>query len=297
MFVKKNWKFKFQMKTENSQERNMKNILLMTFMLIWIFIQLLVKMFIKLIFIIIVLALNSCKCSLNEENEEENPSEKKSMEENLKILKSQENQKKDHSKNEQLVERDNLIYLSELPLDKLLQVKKSIEEIIKSVSNDIVYDDEDYDDFQFANDKIKQRIVSDAEEDDDKWNKQQRKQLARNKTASNRMEHVGNDKARIVNDGNYVTAPTALPLINNYNYNRHFNRYRSLDREYYMMVLGLGAWAWPKSRLGLFYYIFKPDQNQDLLCRLFLWNFYGNSCQGWLIVMEPGEGEHQCWEN
>jgi hypothetical protein len=168
-------------------------------------------MFIKLIFIIIVLALNSCKCSLNETHSE-----------NLKKL---ETEKKVAHKSEPFLERDNLIYLSELPLDKLLQVKKSIEEIIKSDSNDIFYDD-DYEDFQFANDK----------NNTDKW-KQKNKQNP-NRRVSN--EHYNNYQPRINNVGNYVAAPTALPLINNYN--RHFNRYLLLDRRifllYFMAVLG-----------------------------------------------------------
>lgn len=138
------------------------------------------------VLLLIILTLNSCKCVVNYGRSE-----------NL-MVQNQSKMAVNFMEN-----NDDLTYLSELPLDKLLKVKKSIEEIIKIDKNDLVYD-EDYDEIDFAN-NYKKLVNS------HKWTGNQQ-------NASRKVFHHLFNK-----DKYYVTPPSALPLINNYNH--HFNRY------------------------------------------------------------------------
>lgn len=141
---------------------------------------------------LLLLTLNSSECVVN-----------RSPNENL-MQTHKVNYQNQSFKTVNLVENnDELIYLSELPLDKLLKVKKAIDEIIKVDKNDLVYN-EDYDDDEI----VKRKSFINTQ----KW-------LDNQQNANRKTFHklFSKDKQ------NVVTPPSALPLINNYNHN--FIRY------------------------------------------------------------------------
>ena len=137
-------------------------------------------MFMKLICIIIILVLNSWNSRINANSNVNDRNENF-----MKLL--------ENSSQPLNFIANDLIFLSELPLDKLLKVKKSIEEIqrVKSVDeNDEVIDE-----------------IDDDDEFEDSYSDRSRNPLSTD---------VG-----IVEQRNFEGLLTALPLVNNPPYHRY----------------------------------------------------------------------------
>lgn len=137
----------------------------------------------KLICIVIILVLNSWNSRINANS---NVNDR-----NGNFMKLLENTSQPFN----LIAND-LIFLSELPLDKLLKVKKSIEEIqrVKSVDEN-------------------QEVIDDVDDDDDEF-EDSYSDKSRNPLSTN----VG-----IVEQRNIEGFITALPLVNNPPYHRYKN--------------------------------------------------------------------------